>query len=130
MAAGRGQGGALTPTDSQVRLRSKVWFERDGRVVLSDWRVALLEAVDQTGSLAAAAERLRVPYRTAWARLRETEETLGFRLLDTRIGGPDGGASALTPAAREAVRRFRRVTSGVAEQLADRFAAELPDGRF
>jgi hypothetical protein len=51
--------------------RSKVWLERGGQVVLSDWRVELLEAIEATGSLARAAERLDVPYRTAWYKLKE-----------------------------------------------------------
>jgi hypothetical protein len=51
--------------------RSKVWLERGGQVVLSDWRVELLEAIEATGSLARAAERLEVPYRTAWYKLKE-----------------------------------------------------------
>jgi hypothetical protein len=57
--------------DEALCPRSKVWLERGGQVVLSDWRVELLEAIDATGSLARAAERLDVPYRTAWYKLKE-----------------------------------------------------------
>ena len=46
---------------ARPRLRSKIWLERDGKVVLSDWRVELLAAVDETGSLARAARNLDVP---------------------------------------------------------------------
>ncbi|MGH8630604.1 MAG: winged helix-turn-helix domain-containing protein, partial [Burkholderiales bacterium] len=79
-----------------VNVYSKVWLERDGRVALSGWRIALLEAVGEAGSLAAAAARLGVPYRTAWYKLREVEEQLGVRLLDTHRGGADGGHTTLT----------------------------------
>jgi len=34
-------------------------------VVLSEWRVELLEAIDALGSLSRAAETLGIPYRTA-----------------------------------------------------------------
>jgi hypothetical protein len=57
--------------DEALCPRSKVWLERGGQVVLSDWRVELLEAIEATGSLARAAERLDVPYRTAWYKLKE-----------------------------------------------------------
>src|SRR5688500_443858 len=96
-----------------LRPRSKVWLERDGQVVLSEWRVALLEAIVETGSLSAAAGRLEVPYRTAWARLREMEAGLGFKLLDTQSGGAEGGGSTITPAGREMLARFHRVADGV-----------------
>jgi molybdate transport system regulatory protein len=112
---------------SPAALRSKVWLERDGAVLLSEWRIALLEEVAATGSLAAAAERLGVPYRTAWQRVKEMEDRLGAPLLATASGGADGGHSHLTPLAADLVARFRRATAGLADLLADRFHREFPD---
>ncbi len=109
------------------RVRSKVWVERGGEVLLSEWRVELLEAVAETGSLAAAAEQLGVPYRTAWHRVKETEAHLGVRLLATESGGAEGGGSRLTDEAVDLVRRFRRVSAGLAEQVERRFRAEFGD---
>jgi molybdate transport system regulatory protein len=110
-----------------VRPRSKVWLERDGKVVLSEWRAALLQAVVETGSLSAAATKLGVPYRTAWTRLREIEAGLGFKVLDTQTGGSDGGGSTLTPAALEVLERFGRVARGVDKLVDDRFQEEFGD---
>lgn len=111
--------------DEPLMIRSKIWIERNDVVVLSDWRVELLEAIDAHGSLRRAAEHLDVPYRTAWDRVKATEAALGIRLLETASGGADGGSSRLTPQAREACRRFRRVSSGVQEVLARRFQTEF-----
>ena len=94
-------------------------------MLLSEWRVALLEAVDETGSLAGAAERLDVPYRTAWQKVKEIEERLGVRLLLTESGGTAGGGSRLTDEAKDLIARFRRVTVGVADLVEHRFRAEL-----
>ena len=71
--------------------RCKVWFERDGKVALSDWRVELLERIEKTGSLTTAAKQLKVPYRTAWYKLKDLEECLGTKLLVTESGGIGGG---------------------------------------
>ena len=107
------------------RVRCKVWIEDGaGEVVLSEWRVALLAAVEEAGSLAKAADRLDVPYRTAWERIRQTEERLGFRLLTTETGGAAGGGSRLTPGARDLVARFERIVAGLGEQVEERFRAE------
>jgi molybdate transport system regulatory protein len=108
-----------------LEVRSKIWIERRGDVVLSEWRVELLEAIDAHGSLSRAAEALAVPYRTAWERVKETEAELGVRLLESESGGADGGGSRLTPEAREFCRRFRRVSSGIQEVVSRRFAAEF-----
>src|SRR5215213_752920 len=86
------------------------------------------EAVDAHGSLSRAAEALAVPYRTAWERVKATEGEIGFRLLDSESGGPDGGGSRLTPQARDLCRRFRRVSSGIQEVVSRRFAAEFGNG--
>ncbi len=117
----------MTRSPASVNVHSKVWLERDGRVALSAWRIALLEAVADAGSLAAAAARLDVPYRTAWYKLREIEGQLGLRLLDTYSGGADGGHTTLTPEAVDIVRRFRRASRGVEEMVRERFQSEFPE---
>jgi molybdate transport system regulatory protein len=113
------------PGGTVLYPRSKVWLERRGEVVLSDWRVALLEAIEATGSLARAAERLDVPYRTAWYKLKEIERRLGVRLLETQSGGADGGGSRLTAEAQEVIARFHRVNAGIEQLIAERFRAEF-----
>ncbi len=112
---------------SQLEARSKIWCERAGELVLSEWRLDLLAAVGETGSLSRAAERLDVPYRTAWHKLKAVEEQLGVRLLDTQSGGAGGGGSILTPEAHELIRRFRRVRQGVSELVTRRFESEFAD---
>jgi len=38
-----------------------LWLERDGKVVLSAWRIRLLEAIEETGSITAAAVMMEIP---------------------------------------------------------------------
>src|SRR5919204_6640230 len=91
-----------------MRPRLKLWIEtRDGRVALSEWRVGLLRAVDEHGSLVAAAKALRIPHRTAWQRVQEMESSLGVRLLETASGGVGGGRSQLSAAAQDLVQRYQ-----------------------
>jgi molybdate transport system regulatory protein len=111
--------------DGPLEVRSKIWIERGGGVVLSEWRVALLEAVDAHGSLSHAAAALEIPYRTAWERIKAMESELGTRLLASESGGAEGGGSHLTAEARDLCRRFRRVSGGIQEVVSRRFAAEF-----
>ncbi len=112
-------------TGEAATARSKTWIERAGRVVLSDWRADLLEEIGRSGSLARAAEAMSVPYRTAWYKLKEIEEQLGMRLLETHSGGLGGGRSTLTVEAQELVRRFRKINDGVSELVSQRFDSEF-----
>ncbi len=103
--------------------RTKLWLEVDGQIALSDWRVGLIEAIDETGSLKRAAARLEVPYKTAWYKLKEVETRLGLRVLETVSGGAEGGGSRLTPEGREMVRRYRAFAAGVRELAEAQFRA-------
>ena len=64
-----------------------LWIEKNGLVVLSAWRVELLETIATTGSISAAAAKLNVPYRRAWEKVHEIEEGLGVKVVVTAIGG-------------------------------------------
>jgi molybdate transport system regulatory protein len=67
-----------------LRLRYKIWLENDeGKTVIGLGRVKILMAIRRTGSISAAARELKQPYRTVWAKLRETEKQCGFKLVKT-----------------------------------------------
>jgi molybdate transport system regulatory protein len=101
--------------------RSKFWIEKEGQLVFSDWRIDLLEAIEETGSLAAAAERLGVHYRRAWGKVKEMEERLGVPLIVTQSGGVGGGGAYLTPQAKEYIRKYRKFSRGLKGLVARRF---------
>ena len=109
--------------------RLKVWIETEnGDVALSDWRVMLLEAVAERGSLVAAARALEVPHRTAWQRIHEMELRLGVRLLETTSGGVGGGRSQLTPAARDLLKRYDSLRGGLDDVVRERFQTTFASG--
>ena len=121
----------MTPRASTMEPRVNLWIEVDGQVVLSRWRIRLLTAVAETGSISAAAERMGVPYRRAWEKIHEMEQRLGTALLDTQTGGPGGGGARLTSAAQDYIARFRCFSEGidlyVQQQFQEAFAGnELP----
>jgi len=87
--------------------RFNVWFEAAGEVVTSRWRVRLLAAIDEHGSISEGARVMGVPYRVAWQKVHDMEERLGERLLETQTGGSEGGGAHLTPAGRDHVARMQ-----------------------
>lgn len=103
----------------------KLWIERDGRVVMSDYRVRLLELVKETGSLAQAAAAMKLSYRRAWGKVKEIEENVGYALVESAVGGPGGGKTELTPAGRELVEAYERFRERMGEALARAYAEEI-----
>lgn len=71
-------------------------------------KIALLEAIDRTGSISAAARSLDMTFRRAWF-LVETMNT-AFRepVIRTSVGGREGGGAGLTPLGQEVVARYRQ----------------------
>lgn len=105
-----------------MRPRLNLWIEQDGEVVLSDWRVSLLEAIAETGSISSAAARMNVPYHRAWDKIHEMEEGLKVKLVEAQAGGAGGGGAHLTPEGEAYVERFRKFQAGFKEQVERRFA--------
>jgi molybdate transport system regulatory protein len=101
--------------------RAKLWVEQDGKLVLSDYRVRLLALIEETGSLADAAEALHLSYRRAWGKVREIEENLGVKLVESAAGGAGGGGSRLTPEGRRYVELYERFRDAVNRDLANEF---------
>jgi molybdate transport system regulatory protein len=71
--------------------------------------VAILEAVDRTGSIKHAAAEVGWSYRHVWSRIKRAEAALDSPLVTTQLGGPGKDRSELTPAARQIVARFHEL---------------------
>ncbi|MFN0147237.1 MAG: winged helix-turn-helix domain-containing protein [Dehalococcoidia bacterium] len=108
-----------------VVAKQKLWLERDGRVVMSDYRVRLLALVQETGSLAKAASALKLSYRRAWGKVKELEANLGMPLVQSEVGGAGGGHTVLTPAATALVEAYTRFQIRVARETEAAFCEEL-----
>ena len=101
--------------------KHNLWLEHQGEVLLSVWRVKLLEAIDEMGSITSAALLMGVPYRRAWQRLREMEERLGLPLVTTEVGGVGGGGAKLTLEAKDLIQRFHHFADGLEDEIRERF---------
>lgn len=86
----------MAPPSTTSQLRTKVWIEHDGRFVVGDGGLRLLEAVAERGSLLAAARTLGWSYRHAWAYLKRAETVLGTPLVALRPGKGRRRGTALT----------------------------------
>ncbi len=107
--------------DAGLEPRIKLWLEKDGALVLSDFRVRLLRHVAESGSLAEAAQRMGLSYRRAWGKVREIERNLGVTLVESEVGGVGGGSSHLTPAGERLVALYQRFSRTMERDLSREF---------
>lgn len=108
-----------------VTPRQKLWLEIDGRIVMSDYRVRLLEHVAASGSLAQAATAMGLSYRRAWGKVKELEENLELPLVQSEVGGAGGGHTRLTGEGHALVAAYRRFQERMAQELETAFREEL-----
>lgn len=89
-------------------------------VALGPGKADLLQAVDETGSLGAAAARFAMSYKRAWTLTQELNASFAEPLIETIKGGSGGGGSAkLTPLGRLVLKRYRRMEAAANRAIAD-----------
>jgi molybdate transport system regulatory protein len=93
-------------------------------VALGPGKADLLQAVDETGSLSAAAARFAMSYKRAWTLAQELNASFAEPLIETIKGGKGGGGSArLTTLGKLVLKRYRRMEAAanraIAEGVAD-----------
>lgn len=80
---------------------------RDEGIAIGPGKIALLEAITETGSISAAARQLGMSYRRAWVLVDEMNKALKSPAVTTAAGGSHGGGTALSPVGEALVRHYR-----------------------
>jgi molybdate transport system regulatory protein len=98
-----------------LKVCSKIWFQVGNQRIFGRGLAKLLENIERTGTLQQAAIDSGMSYRYAWKLIQTAQERLGKTLVDKHPGGKKGGASALSPAARNILDVFNRLNETVAD---------------
>ena len=106
--------GASRPRATPPVFRFRMRVTAGDAIAIGPGKIALLEAIDQTGSITAAAKALDMSYRRAWLMLDALNASLRAPAVDSAKGGQNGGGSALTDAGRELIALYRRIESTAA----------------
>jgi molybdate transport system regulatory protein len=88
-------------------------------VALGPGKADLLQAIDETGSLTAAAARLGMSYKRGWSLVREMNAAFAKPLVETEKGGSGGGGRAgLTRLGKRVLRRYRQMEVDAGKAIA------------
>ncbi|MHB1109521.1 MAG: winged helix-turn-helix domain-containing protein [Devosia sp.] len=82
-------------------------------------RADLLEAIAETGSIAAAGKAMGMSYKRAWSLVQALNAGFGGPLVETSRGGSAQGGATLTPLGREVLDRYRHMQEATREAIAD-----------
>ncbi len=104
-----------------MKIDGRFWLTKEGQSFLGAGRIELLERIDKTGSINAAAKEMKMSYKAAWERINGMNLLADQPLIERLTGGRGGGGTKLTPYARELIATFHRFNE-LHRQFIDRFA--------
>lgn len=82
----------------------------------------LLQAIEQTGSISAAARSMGMSYRRAWLLIDTMNQCFREAVVDTATGGKGGGGAQITPFGKAALRSYRAMEAAAATSIAKRMS--------
>lgn len=110
-----------------MEMKYKVWLEKDGEVVAGNGKVGLLKMIDELGSIQKAAEEHGMSYRHAWGIIQKMEKRSGIKLVETQVGGKEGGGAQLTSQAKRFLNQYDAFRKSLDRSVASNFKSTFKE---
>lgn len=93
----------------EKKIFGRIWIDIDNKNFLGKGKVELLKKINEYGSIAKAAKDMKMSYKAAWDIVKEINSLSKLPIIETKIGGPDGGGSVLTPKGKQLIAAFESI---------------------
>lgn len=112
----------------EIKARARIWLENEeGEKIFGTGICELLKGVKEKGSLSESAKEMAMSYNKAHNVVKTMEKRLGFKLLDTKIGGVRGGGSSLTEEGYYMIERYDKLVEKLKKDVNDGFEMFFSD---
>jgi molybdate transport system regulatory protein len=111
----------LKPAGPVAAPRLRILFGE--AIALGPGKAELLERIQETGSISAAARRMGMSYRRAWVLVETMNQSFRRPLVETAKGGAGGGGARVSDLGLEVLARYRRMEQAAAEAAAEELGA-------
>ena len=99
----------MTDSKQSIGLEGSIWFQKADNRFLGGDRIALLDKIDELGSISSAAKAVGISYKTAWHLVNMMNNLSENPLVDRTTGGKGGGGTILTNEGKKVIEQFRIV---------------------
>src|SRR5687767_6035994 len=106
-----------------AKPHAHIRLDFSGTCSIGPGKIGLLEGIERTGSLSAAARALGMSYRRAWLLLHATNEGFQEAVVELSVGGKDGGGTRLTEFGRQLIADYRGFEAAVDALAVKSFAS-------
>ena len=86
-------------------------------IAMGPGKAELLHAIEDTGSISAAARSLGMSYRRAWLLVDTMNQCFRSPVVETLTGGQKGGGARITELGREVLRRYLEMDAKAASSV-------------
>ena len=94
---------------NSIGLTGNLWLNRAENKFLGGDRIALLEMIDELGSITKAAKAVGISYKTAWDTINMINNMAEQPLVDRLTGGKGGGGTSLTAAGKKIITQYKTI---------------------
>ena len=110
-----------------ARPQIRILFRK--AIAMGPGKADLLRAIEETGSISAAARTLGMSYRRAWLLVDTMNQCFKSPVVETLTGGQKGGGARVTDLGHEVLRRYLEMEAKATGQRAEGTGAvHAPDG--
>jgi molybdate transport system regulatory protein len=104
-----------------TRLSIRIDLENGDRI--GPGKIALLEAIRDTGSISAGARKIGMSYRRAWLLVEQVNEAFEGPSVASTMGGRHGGGAIITPVGERVIDIYRSVEKAALKSSSEEFRA-------
>lgn len=116
MAKSREPGAAGRTPKPQIRIL----FRK--AIAMGPGKAELLQAIERTGSISAAAREMDMSYRRAWLLVDTMNQSFKQVLVSTETGGQRGGGARVTEFGHEVLQRYLAMEAKAANSVSGEMA--------
>jgi molybdate transport system regulatory protein len=116
MAKAREPGAAGRTPKPQIRIL----FRK--AIAMGPGKAELLQAIERTGSISAAAREMDMSYRRAWLLVDTMNQSFKQVLVSTETGGQRGGGARVTEFGHEVLQRYLAMEAKAANSVSGEMA--------
>jgi len=115
------------------KLNARIRLQLGEDIALGPGKVELLELIEETGSISAAARRMGMSYRRAWLLVETMNRCFAAPLVETAQGGKGGGGAGVSEMGRQVLSHYYQLeeklqVSEEMQQIAQLVAPDIQSG--
>lgn len=107
-------------------IKIKIQITNNSQIAFGPGKAQLLEAINQFGSISAAAKSMNMSYKRAWDLVSVMNTSFKSPLVTTAVGGSQGGHTALTETGHQVLHAYNTAVTNADQFIQVELANFIP----